>query len=519
MAILSVKHIDSVSPAISSTPQFKRTPPRPVELQEDGYLEKYDSDTVVYDACRIGSDVVLTCPPLLDLEERFATALSESLSEFVEVDISHLDRVSIVKLKNFPADVKYLAFEVEGWSFRGDINAERLADYAGKTVLFTKSKNNDLTWIEDWVKYHVANHGVNAVLLYDNGSTDYPAAEVLRAISVEGVDVATVVEWPFKFGPQGGKWSGPAKRPWDSDYCEYAIIEHARRKYLSSADVVIGHDIDELLVIEDGRTLQQVLEACKADYLTYSGLWIEDIRDDLERPPSFADYLYAESKGSPTTRKWVAQPIRINAAKQWRTHSVTGSSPEVSAVLKHRHFKGITTNWKWDRAKPRRTPSATQVVDYTLVRFMERAFGSVLERAPLGAGYLTGNPEAQHKFVLDIVRSVNPGRWSSFGLQRQWFWKPTVFVLEFSPRASLRFAIEIRLQGGRVSLVVTSRDSHTNEYLKTKLHGRFDAYGSSGEHWELDWWRPFVAAEEIATASVFSIDQFLCRCGRADTNI
>src|SRR5699024_10347535 len=152
---------------------------------------------------------------------------------------------------------------------------------------------------------------------------------------------------PFKFGPQGGKWSGPTARPWDSDYCEYAIIEHARRKYLSSAEVVISHDIDELLVIEDDRTLQQALEACEADYITYSGLWVEDIRDDVDRTPSFSDYFYADSKGNPTTKKWVAQPIRINGAKQWRTHSVTGSSPEVSAVLKHRHFKGISTNWKW----------------------------------------------------------------------------------------------------------------------------------------------------------------------------
>src|SRR5699024_387804 len=177
-------------------------------------------------------------------------------------------------------------------------DSNKRSKYKDKTVLFSKSKNNDLQWISDWVQYYVSNHGVDAVLLYDNGSTEYSTAEVLEAITVKGVDVATVVSWPFKFGPQGGKWNGPTAAPWDSDFCEYGIIEHARHKYLSDCATLIAHDIDELLVVEDNRSLSEHLAQTKSDYLKYSGIWVEDVRESLASAPTFKDYFIVSSKGS-----------------------------------------------------------------------------------------------------------------------------------------------------------------------------------------------------------------------------
>lgn len=511
MANSPLGQVDAVGPAVSPESTFARTPPRPIELREDGYLEKYDAETVFYDACRIGADVVLTCPPLLDLEGRFMEALSQSVPDGVKIEVSNLDRVTIVWLRNYPSNLATLEFNVANWRFLGHIAEERTDDFAGKTVLFTKSKDNDLSWISDWAAYYVANHGVDAILIYDNGSSSYSTEDVLRAISVEGLDIATVVDWPFKFGPQGGKWHGPTYRPWDSDYCEYAIIEHARRKYLNSAYIVIAHDIDELLVVEDGQPLEKVLEGSSADYLTYSGVWVEDVRAETSGTPRFADYMYAESKGSPTTKKWVAQPSKINHATQWCTHIISGCESETNALLKHRHFKGISTNWKWNRSKSKTAPSATQIVDYALLENMENAFGRILDRAPSGAGYLTKDSEAQHQYVCDIVRTLNPARWSDFGMQKQWFWKSSIFVLEFRHAGGQQFGIEIRLQGGRVSLVATSRNDETRIFFEQSLTGQVPSYAKSAKHWEIDWWRPFVAPSEIATSAAIAIDRFLCR--------
>lgn len=85
-------------------------------------------------------------------------------------------------------------------------------------MLTTLSKNNPLEWLREWVVY-VAEHGIDAVLIYDNGATRYEPEELLRTLAaVGGMQRACVVDWPFPYCPGGG----PANR-WDSDFCQYGF--------------------------------------------------------------------------------------------------------------------------------------------------------------------------------------------------------------------------------------------------------------------------------------------------------
>ena len=84
--------------------------------------------------------------------------------------------------------------------------------FRGKRVMVTMSKDNDLAWIRDWVEFHTRNHGCDAVLLYDNGSTQYEAAKLQEIVAaIPGVDAALVVTWPFSYGPGGG---GGMRKVW-----------------------------------------------------------------------------------------------------------------------------------------------------------------------------------------------------------------------------------------------------------------------------------------------------------------
>ncbi|WP_222127588.1 glycosyltransferase family 92 protein, partial [Brevibacterium casei] len=188
------------------------------------------------------------------------------------------------------------------------------------------------------------------MVIYDNNSTDYSLEDLSNAVAAGGADVSVVVDWPFKFGPQGGKWNGPVERPWDSDFCEYGINEHARWKYLSESKFVIAHDIDELLLVNQNTPILDVATSYPADYLSYSGAWVEDTPRSDSTVPRFRDFYYTDPHAHPTTRKWSALTSRIADATQWKTHSIGGASHAKTPEITHRHFKGITTNWKWSRS-------------------------------------------------------------------------------------------------------------------------------------------------------------------------
>ena len=53
--------------------------------------------------------------------------------------------------------------------------------FAGRNCLMTLSRDNALDWIRDWAAFHVREHGADAVLFFDNGSTDYRPEEILAA--------------------------------------------------------------------------------------------------------------------------------------------------------------------------------------------------------------------------------------------------------------------------------------------------------------------------------------------------
>jgi len=503
--------VDTPNPASSIDPGFKRQAPRPVSLQENDYLEKFDDSTLWYDAFLDDDWVRLTAPPPMNLQQEIVAKLESSLNCPSEITVHNLDRVSHFLLPISVEAQNSFLINITNNQIELRPDSNKRSKYKDKTVLFSKSKNNDLQWISDWVQYYVSNHGVDAVLLYDNGSTEYSTAEVLEAITVKGVDVATVVSWPFKFGPQGGKWNGPTAAPWDSDFCEYGIIEHARHKYLSDCATLIAHDIDELLVVEDNRSLSEHLAQTKSDYLKYSGIWVEDVRESLASAPTFKDYFIVSSKGSPTTTKWVANPKNINHAIQWKTHGVAGLRPEETPLLKHRHFKGITTNWKWQRAKSRTHPTRGEVIDYALASNMNSAYSTQILHGQRGAAYKTGSPESQKQHLKAIEEVMNPYRWNKEGLVKVWYWRPTALILDFIQKDSgMKIAFELRVQNGRVSLVATGRDKRTLSQI-SELAKMLEVpfYENSNRHWELDWWKLYVNPCSLAADCIQAITSVL----------
>jgi hypothetical protein len=250
-------------------------------------------------------------------------------------------------------------------------------------VIFTLSKDNEIDWICDWVRFNRDVHGADAVLIYDNESRRYTTGELLDAVrSIGGIAAAAVVRWPFRYGPQGTL----AKGLWDSDFCQLGAWEHARRRFLANARSVMNSDIDELVLCE-GRSVFAKTERSALGIARYSGRWVigtgEPTADALPRHRDFDVMLRPQmQRGRFLLKrdavscfpKWTLVPRRCPDRSQWKVHTVGGwlSARLKTPGVSFRHFREIGGNWKYDRKAREAFDPARHVREEALARAFDR---------------------------------------------------------------------------------------------------------------------------------------------------
>lgn len=202
----------------------RREARRSNELKGVGFEEKFDATTIFYDICRVGEKIYLSGPPIFDAFKNVDVKWSLGSDEYGWCEVSpFLKDVkkcqdSYICIDKLP--VENIQLEINGEKTLAAVNEMGIGLFSGRKVLLTKSKNNKLQWIRDWVLYHVVNHDIDSVLFYDNNSTDYDIQDIAGVFRGVGIDLAVVVRWPYKFGPQGGTRDGVKNAPWDSDFCQ-----------------------------------------------------------------------------------------------------------------------------------------------------------------------------------------------------------------------------------------------------------------------------------------------------------
>src|SRR5262249_24401538 len=154
----------------------------------------------------------------------------------------NMDRHSQIWI-DVPANTTKLALDTSIGRFDISPTPSMSPLFKDKRVLFTLSKNNKIEWIADWIRYNRDIHGANAVLIYDNASTIYSPTELMERLRpMPGMNETCVVSWPFKYGPLGLG----LLHYWDSNFCQYGMLEHARWMFLQQARSALNSDIDEL---------------------------------------------------------------------------------------------------------------------------------------------------------------------------------------------------------------------------------------------------------------------------------
>lgn len=352
---------------------LRRIAPRPHEMRQPDYEQKFDFLTVFYD-CFASIDRrfrILIGPPLANLQQAVLPAIERDFCRRwpVQASVRNLDRLSSLRVKSRMKKVR-----LERGLFAQDyiaVQPNHCALFRGRKVLLTKSKDNDLVWIKDWLHFFAHHHGADAVLFYHNGgAADLPAIHHAMA-AVQGIDVVQIVHWPYIWGPVGGPMN-----IWDSDYCQHGMLEHARHRFLARAAAVVNADVDEFVITRDHQSLFDLVQQSQSGYLRYGGHWVENapsMEDPIPRRHMHYIYRSRTPPEQPVEAKWSVIPSRCPPDSQWLVHVVAEMQQDVelSSQASIRHFKAINTNWKMPRWLPERPNELEHKVDEELLPWLE----------------------------------------------------------------------------------------------------------------------------------------------------
>lgn len=363
----------------------RRVPPRPAEHQEPDYLAKYDSATLFYDVFRCGRRVLAVGPPA-------GTLVSEVQAARLVSGTGHSSRFrsdpGLDRLGRFWASTPARASaDLKVWSRLSDdsvpVGADLAEAFNGLRAVMTVSQNNDLDWVTDWGSWHARHHGANALIVYDNKSSEYSLEELWESMRrINGVSVAAVVRWPFKYGPVTR-----LQRFWDSDYAQRGALEHARWRLLRTSAGFLNADIDELAISPAGRSVFECAGTRPSGVLGLSGAYTyPDPATPRDRRPRHADSYWVKTfpPEMPSAPKWCAIPSRLPRTAQLAVHNVRGVPTTYVPGYRFAHLLAISTNWYGARDSFHVVPEQYEVDAefYTLQRTATKEQQSVATDRP-----------------------------------------------------------------------------------------------------------------------------------------
>ena len=351
---------------------YRRKPDCPENLQDEAFRQQFDYTTVFYDVFFSPEEeyAVCICPPFFNLEPyiedtAFFAATSDAPDKLLSCPplLVNQDRCAEIWLTLPPGKSDSLVCRSPLGTFRTRIGENYCRLFAGKRVLVTTQKNNKPEWIADWININKALHGVNAVLLFDNGSSVYSRSELVQYLAgCVSLAVLAIVDWPYLYGPLGCGTVKGKPIPWDLHFTQHAILQAAHWRFLAQAEAVLQCDIDEIMIADDCSDIVSKAAAAPGGVLLAASHFVGSVTDNgitADLPPAsgspgrrgsdfFRDaFVLADEGGSHL--KYVYIPSSILIGDQLRVHIVRkadGSlfAPHPSVAVYH--FKRVNTGWK-----------------------------------------------------------------------------------------------------------------------------------------------------------------------------
>lgn len=348
--IISVSHHKVYFPG-----NMFREAPRRREDRQANYDDRFDSRTLFSDSFMVPEGIELLGPPLLNTRDTILSSkfLVDGKRFSGQVESRDRHRISRTILHGVESAQEVVVATPEG-NVQLEVNS-LVSQFDGHRVLVTQQRNNPLEWIRYWLEFHAVHHGIDAVLIYDNGSTVYSCEAVEQMVrEVDMIAIGAVVDWDVPFGVTGGP-----NQVWDSDYGQHQVLEHAMRYVLSGAKSVIQQDVDELAIAEDGRSVCELIENSEWAEVRYSRRQILPVPTRSAAsgggggPRLHCDYAYYRGGDSTyLAGKYACVPGRVPRSSHYLAHGVESADRIFVDGIIARHYGGIRIDWRAGESEP-----------------------------------------------------------------------------------------------------------------------------------------------------------------------
>ncbi|WP_368184903.1 hypothetical protein [Aestuariibius sp. HNIBRBA575] len=339
-------HISALASAILTDTKWKRDIRIKPECIPDGFGTQYDFHTLWYDAVQNGSETVLICPKLHNFEDLLCNAS-------LDID-GHTTRIRRIQ-KFGRHDLIHLTGTGQTLRCHGDhidvssgISPDSSARFSGKNIHITMSQNNDPIWIEDFARYHIQHHGLQAMILLDNQSTEQTMQELSDALERSGLEDWLVIPCPFPYGERAIK-----PFTWRSKFLQTAVYNGVRLRFCKQARAVLNSDLDELVVC-DGRSIFDLTVNSRLGFVRFPGVWYS--ADTLsDRIPRHMDHIAKRTDAPKAAPKYCINPRGPLGRFSWDIHALENmplTQLWTSKQAKHMHCLNISNGWKAGRNAP-----------------------------------------------------------------------------------------------------------------------------------------------------------------------
>ncbi|SFA86195.1 hypothetical protein SAMN05421688_1255 [Poseidonocella pacifica] len=306
--------------------------------QRPGYLEALDRTTLWYDALATDKSTILICPKLRNLEAPLRTGVAVD-GERVWPRIKRFARHDIVTL---PRAGREVSVTIEGQRFASAVSAPGRDLFRGSNAALFISKDNDLGWIDEYIRYHRHFHDLQSLVVIDNASTAYSAQDLSDCLRDAGLRASVVLRAPFLYGPRG-------RRPFarTEKFLQTAMFNLVRLRYLAEARGVLSSDIDELLHTPGVRIFDHVQRG--AGFVVLPKAWRYT---EATGPAPQSAHRFKRDDSRDHAPKWAIRPTGPMGRFSWDTHRLEDFP--ANGLFRRRfglfwHCHSTTTGWKEHR--------------------------------------------------------------------------------------------------------------------------------------------------------------------------
>ena len=326
--------------------RFRREMPLPSARRDEKYIANFDTRTLVYDAVEGTQRISLYCPRLLNLWPllRDGLRLNGAPVRLRRHRFSRFERLDLPKGAR-----GVLSVDIEGTQLPLPLHPAATDLFADLDTMITMVKDTPAQWIVDWVNYHTSAHGVQGLVLLDNGSDADLMRETVAALAAETSLIRiVVVSAPFPYGGKaGGRLVAPAK------FLQVGMLNLMRARFLAKASGILSVDVDEFVqpLAPEGsyRTIFDLARARYIGCVTFMGS-LAFVKDATGPQPQRA-HSYTDPQNPCAIPKWCMVPGGLADRFVLAVHRPAGPLYALTRAkeVAYWHFRATTTGWKAPR--------------------------------------------------------------------------------------------------------------------------------------------------------------------------